>query len=94
MKQCVVIMVVGKIQNVGYRKYVQTHAKNLNIEGTVQNCEEKNKVQIKACGESEELDAFIDCLYKGTATSKIEEITVEPLYNEKNFREVFRIIGD
>lgn len=94
MKQCVIITVSGKIQGVGYRKYVQDHAQKLDIEGIVQNCEEENKVLIKACGQSTQLDSFIDLLYKGTKTSRIDDITVEPLLQEKNFREVFRIIGD
>ncbi len=94
MKQCVVITVSGKVQDVGYRKYVQTQAQQLELEGIVQNCEDKNKVLIKACGQSVKLDSFIDLLYKGTKTSRVDEITVEPLLQEKSFREVFRIIGD
>lgn len=94
MKQCVAITVSGKVQEVGYRAYVQKHAQNLEIEGIVQNAEEKNKVIIKACGQADKLDKFIDLLYKGTPASRIDDIQVEPLLQEKSFREVFRIIGD
>lgn len=94
MKQCVVIMVSGKVQDVGYRKYVQTQAQKLDIEGIVQNAEEKNKVMIKACGQADKLDSFIDLLYKGTPASHVEDIAVEPLLPDKNFRAVFRIIGE
>ncbi len=94
MKQCVVITVSGKVQEVGYRKYVQKHAQQLELEGIVQNCEDKNKVLIKACGQAEKLDSFIDLLYKGTPASRVDDIAVEPLLQEKSFREVFRIIGE
>ena len=94
MKQCVIITIQGKVQGVGYRKYAQKYAQQFSIEGIVQNCEDKNKVIIKACGQSADLDSFIDLLYKGTPTSRVDEILVEPLLQEKNFREVFRIIGD
>ena len=94
MKQCVIISIVGKVQGVGYRKYVQKQAQSLNIEGIVQNCTETNMVQVKACGQATDLDNFIGLLYKGPSLSKIESVTVEPLMQEKNFREVFRVIGD
>ncbi len=94
MKQCVVITVLGKIQGVGYREFVQKHAQSLEIEGIVQNSDDKNMVIIKACGQADNLDRFIGLLYKGTDASKIDEVKVEPLLQEKHFREVFRIIGD
>ena len=50
-------------------------------------------VQILVCGFSSSLDDFIDCLYKGTKGSKIENLSVEPLTQIKDFRGVFRIIG-
>lgn len=94
MKQCVVITVSGKVQEVGYRKLVQKHAQTLDIEGIIQNAEDKHTVLIKACGQADKLDTFIGLLYKGTPTSLVEKVFVEPLLQEKSFREVFRIIGD
>ena len=94
MKQCVKITVSGKVQGVSYRKFVQKNAHTLEIEGTVQNIEDDQSVVIQACGPSNKLDEFIDLLYTGTSDSKIQDVIVEPLVSEKNFRGVFRIIGD
>ncbi len=93
VKQCVKIRVQGKVQDSSYRSFTQKHAQKLGIEGTIQNGED-NSVIIYASGSSEHLDKLIDYLYKGTAQSKIDDLIVEPLVSEKNFRGVFRIIGE
>jgi len=85
--------VTGKVQGVFYRKFVQTQAQKLGIEGTVQNLDDKS-VLIYACGLADKLDDLIDLLYKGSPKSKIEDVVVEPLIQEKNYRNVFRVIGD
>jgi len=92
MRQCLKIVVSGKVQGVGYRKFVQKEASRLNVEGVVQNSDD-GVVQILVCGFSSSLDDFIDCLYKGTKGSKVENLSVEPLNQIKDFRGVFRIIG-
>ena len=94
MKQCVKIKVLGKVQGVSYRKFVQTHAQKLEIEGTIQNQEDQNIVVINACGSSDKLDELIDFLYEGTSKSEVEDVQVEPLIVKKEFRGVFRIIGN
>lgn len=94
MKQCVKITVLGKVQEVSYRKFVQKHAQELDIEGTVQNLDDKKTVVINACGLSEKLDELIDFLYEGTKKSEVEDVQVEPLLVKKDFRGVFRIIGN
>ncbi len=92
MRRCVKIKVVGKVQGVSYREFVQKHATKLGVEGTAQNSEDGN-VLIMACAISEKLDDLIDALYKGSPKSKIEDVLVEPLIPERDFRGVFRIIG-
>ena len=92
MKQNVRIKIIGNVQGVGYREFVQKQAKKLDIEGTIQNLSDKT-VMIFASGQAERLDSFIDHLYKGTGKSKVNEIEVEPLLSEKIFRGVFRILG-
>lgn len=96
MKQCVKITVLGKVQEVSYRKFVQESAQKLGIEGTVQNIDDSKKriVVINACGLSDKLDELIDCLYEGTKKSEVEDVQVEPLLIKKDFRGVFRIIGN
>lgn len=93
MKQCLKIKIIGKVQDSDYLSFAQKHARVLGIEGTIQGSDE-GSVVIHACGLSEKLDLFIDHLYKGTSSSTIEDLVVEPFINEKDFRSVFRIIGD
>ena len=94
MKQCLKIKICGKVQGVSYREFAQKKASKLKIEGTIQNLENKNSVLILACGTSTDLDNFIDDLYQGSPKSHVEDVQVEPLFQEKNFRGVFRIIGE
>ncbi len=92
MKQNVKIKIMGKVQGVGYREFVQKHAHRLQIEGTIQNLPDESVV-ILASGPADNLDQFIDYLYKGSGKSKVENLEVEPLLNGKTFRGVFRILG-
>lgn len=91
MKQCVKIHVSGKVQGVGYRSYVQKYAQKLEIEGSVQNLDD-GIVSILACGASDKLDEFIDQVYKGTSSTKVQDVVVEPIMQLKDLRGVFRII--
>lgn len=93
MRKCLKIHVLGKVQSSAYKTAVQKHAHLQNIEGTIQNSED-GSVIIYACGPSDHLDKFIDFLYKGTVESKVTDLIAEPFINEKDFRSVFRIIGD
>ena len=92
MKQNVRIQITGSIQGVGYREYVQKYATKLEIEGTIQNLSDQSII-IFASGQADDLDTFIDHLYKGSTKSKVSEVLVEPLLNGKTFRGVFRILG-
>lgn len=92
MKQCLKISVSGKVQGVGYREFVKQAAEKLRIEGTIQN-DHFDTMVLHVCGESDELNKLIDLLYTGTPQAKIEDVAVEPLVSEKDFRGVFRIIG-
>ncbi len=94
MKQCVKISVSGKINPTAYKEYVQKHAHKLSIEGVAQTAEDKESVMIIASGPSDNLDELIDLLYKGTPDCKIKDVLIEPFINERDFRGVFRVIGD
>lgn len=87
------MIVMGKVQGVGYREFVKKHADNLEIEGTIQNSEDENVV-VNACGPSDNLEKLIDFIYKGTTTTSVKDVQVEPLVKEKDFRGVFRVIGN
>lgn len=93
MRKSLKISVSGKVQGVSYRAFVQKHAQALGIEGTAQHAEDATVI-IYACGLAANLEKFIDALYKGTPEAKISDLFVEPFVNEKDFRGVFRVIGD
>jgi acylphosphatase len=93
MKQSVKIIVKGKVQGVLYRDFAQKQAQKLGIEGTAQNAPD-GSVIIYAAASSDNLDLFIDFLYEGSSKSKVEDIIVEPLVAARDFRRVFRVIGD
>jgi acylphosphatase len=92
MRKCLKISVSGRVQKVAYRSFAQKSALALNIEGTVQNSD-NGDVVIHACGTTEQLDAFLDLLYKGSPLSRVEDINTEPFTEDKHFRGVFRVIG-
>lgn len=92
MRKCIKITVWGKVQGVGYREFIKKIAEEHSIEGTVQNIDD-GSVLVYACGASDNLDGMIDGLYKGTSSSEIKDVSIEPLVNDKDFRGVFRIIG-
>lgn len=91
MKQCVKIRVLGKVQGVGFRKFTQKQAQSFQIEGYVQHLDD-GVLTIWACGPTDNLDKFIEQVYKGPATSSVQDVTVEPCASGKDFRGVFRII--
>ena len=92
MKRCVRIIVSGVVQGVFYRDFVRESASKLGVEGSVQN-QEDGSIIIFACGLAEYLDDFIDLLYKGSSKSNVENVSVSPLSLNKEFRGVFRVIG-
>ena len=92
MRKCVRIKVTGKVQGVNYRSFIQMRATKLGVEGTIRN-EEDGSVLILVCGPSDKLDDLIDFVYTGSTQSKIEDVIVEPMLNNKDFRGVFRVIG-
>ena len=92
MKRCVRIIVSGVVQGVFYRDFARESASKLGVEGSIQN-QEDGSVIIFACGLAECLDDFIDLLYQGSSKSSVENVFVAPLSLNKEFRGVFRVIG-
>jgi len=72
--------------------FVQKHAKNLNLEGTVQVMSMNNKVRVVVCGPKDDVDQFIDLLHKGTPKYSPEDIEIEAYAKDKDYRGVFRVI--
>ena len=92
-KKCIRITVYGKVQGVGYREFVKKHASAENVEGSIQSSEDGSMLII-ASGHSENLDNLIDYIYQGPSKSSVEEVAIEIATGEKDFRGVFRVIGE
>jgi acylphosphatase len=93
MKRSLRITVGGKVQNVGLRERIKNVAEELRVEGTAENADD-GSVLIYVSGESEKLDSLIDAIYEGTQQSSIEFVDVESNTTPRNFRGVFRVIGE
>lgn len=93
MKRWVKITVFGNIQGVGYCEHVKKYADQFRVEGTIQP-QESGSVLIYAAGNGDALDDLIDYIYQGSPDSLVEEVAIEIASPGRDFRGVFRIIGE
>lgn len=91
MKKCLKITLVSNNIDGGFRDSVQTIARRLEIEGTVQHIE-PNEIIIIACGSKEKIDAFLDNIHQGCGVTVPEDVQIEPFLKEKDYRGIFRIL--
>ncbi len=71
--QCIVL---GKVQGVRYRDYVQTAAGDLGVVGYVRN-KEDGSVLVVAQGEPEVLRNFVEYLHEGSVLSAVDSVSVD-----------------
>ena len=90
MKQCLKITFSLDSDGKFLQGIVKSQADKLGIEGIARMIEDK--IQIIACGLKNNMDSFVDIIYKGTKGSKTDDIEIEPFAKEKEYRGVFRII--
>jgi len=77
------IIVEGRVQKVGYRRFVVSVARNLdNISGWVRNLE-NGDVEILASGEENKLNQLIFECKKGPSFSKVINLTVSDIRNDE-----------
>lgn len=74
MKKQLKIVVAGKVQGVGFRRFVHTNAKRLGLYGIVRNTPDGN-VEIIAEGEKQNLIRLLDNLKRGPPGSQIREVS-------------------
>jgi acylphosphatase len=91
MNKCLKITLQIEVKDGMLQNFIQKNAKKYNIEGTVQAID-KHTVKIIICGSGEEMDEFVDSLYKGYKDIKPSVIEVEPFLKDKDYRGVFRLI--
>ena len=73
------LVVFGRVQNVGYRRWVKRHATRLGVVGWVRNCEDELTVEAVCQGEPEAVSVLIREMKHGpplahTTTVMIKEM--------------------
>ena len=76
MKKNVIIKVIGKVQNVGFRYYTDKIAKSLNINGFVSN-KTNGTVYIEAEGEENDLEQFINWCRIGPSWARVDDLQIQ-----------------
>ncbi|WP_253248325.1 acylphosphatase [Helicobacter sp. 12S02634-8] len=74
----IIVHAKGKVQGVGYRKFCQAKALELNITGTAQNLAD-GSVEVYAQGSDIALKAFIDALKKGPSKAAVTHLEYQDI---------------
>ena len=69
------LLITGRVQNVGFRSFVQKEAVSLSITGWVRNVNLK-KVEVMAEGGKTSLDEFINILKVGPRGSRVDDLSL------------------
>jgi acylphosphatase len=93
MKRSIRLIVSGTVQGVGLREHIKKHAEQLGLQGTVQNVAD-GTVVVYVTGQDTQLEELIDAIYWGTPKTAIGRVAIESFTSHKDFRGVFRVIGD
>ncbi|OSS42060.1 putative Acylphosphate phosphohydrolase [Desulfurella amilsii] len=80
MSVCKFIRITGKVQNVGFRAYLETIAKQLGLSGYVRNVG-TNIVESVVCGERELVAKYISACKIGPKRAIVENLEVQDAQN-------------
>ncbi|NJA04345.1 acylphosphatase [Methylococcaceae bacterium WWC4] len=75
MKDCLHIIVKGRVQGVYFRAYTQKQAVKLNLSGFVRNLSD-GSVEIVASGHPDDLQKLVAWCHKGPLLAKVAELVV------------------
>ncbi|MCA9359166.1 acylphosphatase [Candidatus Kaiserbacteria bacterium] len=79
-------VVSGKVQGVAYRAYVQESATELEIVGYVKNLPD-GTVEVVGQAMPDTLKEFVEYLYEGSLTAKVESVAIDWRTVSKTFSE-------
>ncbi len=87
MRNAYIIQVFGRVQGVGFRFYTERKARELGIEGYVQNRPD-GSVYIEAEGPEEQLNQFVAWCHTGPQWARVLEVklTEVPAVGHSGFR--------
>ena len=69
-------LVSGTVQGVGYRRYVQRHARDLNLSGTAENLLD-GRVEVVAEGPQPDLDRLLHWLRRGPPHARVADVQTQ-----------------
>ncbi|WP_159427514.1 acylphosphatase [Desulfurella multipotens] len=78
---CKLIIITGKVQNVGFRAYLENIAKELGLSGYVRNIG-TNTVESVVCGEKELVARYISACKIGPKRAIVESVQVKDAKND------------
>ena len=80
------ILITGKLNKAGFRYFIKQRAAKFNITGSVR-YKTPDSIIVEACGNSDDLDEFLEYCRLGVPFSKIEKIEVSetPLKDYQTF---------
>lgn len=76
----------GRVQGVGYRSYIYTHARMLGLRGYVKNLI-NGKVEMAVSGESEIIDQFYKLALKGPSFAWVYNIQITELELKEDYED-------
>jgi acylphosphatase len=85
------IEVVGRVQGVGFRSFVEQESLNWDVTGTVKNMDNGN-VLIYVQGEESQIHSFLSNIKKGNQFSKVEDVATKEktvISDELRFRTIY-----
>lgn len=83
-EQYVHILVFGKVQGVGYRKFTLALAQEYGILGSVQNLAD-GSVEIYAYGSDDKIARFTQALHKGSSRAEVQEVRITPIQEKADY---------
>lgn len=84
------VLVLGFVQGVGFRRFVKSKAKKLNLTGWVKNLSD-GRVEARVSGEKEVIEELIKQIKKGSFFAEVKDILVNWEDSSEEFGE-FSII--
>ena len=69
------MLVSGRVQGVGYRWFVRSHAAALDLRGWARNRRD-GKVELEVVGSRERIETLLERLREGPPASEVEDVTV------------------
>jgi len=92
MNQCLKISLSIGLTNGFLDGFVLKNARKLHLEGVAQVVSDDH-IKIIVCGLKENIEHFIDTLYKGLDKYKIDNIQLESFMRARDYRGIFRVIA-